>query len=157
MYGNSFFNPNMYQPYYQASNLARGLGGMNGISNFGRATASLGSNGTGLTGLKGLLGKFSFSGFLNGASKTLNVVNQAIPIFYQVKPIINNAKTMFRIMGAVKNDGTSTSKNNNETNKQKLSNTNIDTNNNSNINDTSITSQSVYYEAFNEENPTFFI
>ena len=40
---------------------------------------------------------FTFSGLLNGASKTLGVINQAIPIFYQVKPIINNAKTMYRV------------------------------------------------------------
>ena len=41
---------------------------------------------------------FSWSGILNGASKTLGVINQAIPVIYQVKPIINNAKTMFRVV-----------------------------------------------------------
>jgi len=51
-----------------------------------------------------LFKKFSFTGFLNGASKTLNVVNQAIPIYYQVKPMISNAKTMFKVMNAVKNN-----------------------------------------------------
>lgn len=40
---------------------------------------------------------FSFSNLLNGASKTLGVINQAIPVVYQVKPIWNNAKTMFRV------------------------------------------------------------
>lgn len=44
---------------------------------------------------------FTFSGLLNGASKTLGVINQAIPVIYQVKPIWNNAKTMFRVMKAV--------------------------------------------------------
>lgn len=34
---------------------------------------------------------------LDGTSKTLGVINQAIPVVYQVKPIINNAKTMFKI------------------------------------------------------------
>lgn len=145
MYGNNFFNPNMYQPYYQASNLARGLGSMNGISNFGSAATALGNTSAGVTGLKGLLGKFSFSGFLNGASKTLNVVNQAIPIFYQVKPIFNNAKTMFRIIGAVKDDDTSTNRN---TNKQNINNNKISN---------STTSPSLNYETYNEENPTFFI
>ncbi len=40
---------------------------------------------------------FSFTNLLNGASKTLGVINQAIPVVYQIKPIWNNAKTMFRV------------------------------------------------------------
>lgn len=42
--------------------------------------------------------KITFSGILNGASKTLGVINQAIPVFYQVKPIWNNARTMFKVV-----------------------------------------------------------
>ena len=34
---------------------------------------------------------------LDGTQKTLGVINQAIPIFYQVKPIVNNAKTLFKV------------------------------------------------------------
>ena len=41
---------------------------------------------------------------LNNTQKTLNVINQAIPVYYQVKPIYNNAKTMFRMLGALKSD-----------------------------------------------------
>ncbi len=51
---------------------------------------------------KGLLKGANWSGFLTTAGKTLNVINQAIPVFYQVRPIIQNAKTMFRVLGAVK-------------------------------------------------------
>ena len=40
---------------------------------------------------------FSFSSFLDGTQKTLGVINQAIPIVYQVKPMLRNAKTMFKI------------------------------------------------------------
>lgn len=76
MYGNSFYNPYMYSNYINTATK------------------------TGL--FSGLFKKFNFTNFLTGASKTLNVVNQAIPIYYQVKPMINNAKTMFRIMNAVK-------------------------------------------------------
>ncbi len=104
MFGSGFYNPYLYQPYYQAANVASNLGNASGAGILGK--------GGGLFGLgKGLLNKFSFSGFLNGASKTLNVVNQAIPIYYQVRPMINNAKTMFRIMGAVKDDSSTTSQN----------------------------------------------
>ena len=42
--------------------------------------------------------KITFSSILNGTSKTLGVINQAIPVFYQVKPILRNAKTMFRVV-----------------------------------------------------------
>ena len=53
-----------------------------------------------------LFGGINFSSILNGTQKTLNIVNQAIPLAYQVKPIINNAKTVFRVMGAVRDDDT---------------------------------------------------
>ena len=44
---------------------------------------------------------FNFSNFLNGASKTLNVVNQAIPIIKEVKPIFNNARTVLKIVNGL--------------------------------------------------------
>lgn len=40
---------------------------------------------------------FSFTSFLDGTQKTLGVINQAIPIVYQVKPMFQNAKTIFKI------------------------------------------------------------
>ena len=55
--------------------------------------------------------KITFSGILNGASKTLGVINQAIPVFYQVKPIWNNARTMFRVVkGLNSSDATPSNK-----------------------------------------------
>lgn len=48
--------------------------------------------------------KLDFNKILNGTSKTLNVINQAIPIYYQVKPIIANAKTLFRVANILKSD-----------------------------------------------------
>ena len=42
---------------------------------------------------------------LDGTQKTLGIINQAIPVFYQLKPMVNNAKTLFRIAGAL-NDNT---------------------------------------------------
>lgn len=86
---------------------------------------------------------FSFSGLLNGASKTLGVINQAIPVFYQVKPIWNNAKTMFRVAKAMTSSDTSNINNN-----TKISNTNNINNDNSALNSNNNSSKS------NE--PTFF-
>lgn len=51
-----------------------------------------------------LKGKFNWSGLLNNTQKTLNIINQAIPVFYQIKPLWNNTKTVFKIMGALKED-----------------------------------------------------
>ena len=100
---------------------------------FGRGVASsLGSATTGAS-------KITFSGILNGASKTLGVINQAIPVFYQVKPIWNNARTMFRVVKGLNSS---------------------DTNNNNNINnDSSISSSSSSNTKIKKEQtnaPTFF-
>ncbi len=52
------------------------------------------------------LRSINWSNMLNNTQKTLNIINQAIPIAYQIKPMVNNAKTMFKIIGAVKDDNT---------------------------------------------------
>ncbi len=54
----------------------------------------------GLSSLKTL----NWGGLLEGTQKTLGVINQAIPVVYQIKPIINNAKTIFKIAGSMKED-----------------------------------------------------
>ena len=54
--------------------------------------------------LLGSTGKINWSNILNNTQKTLNVINQAIPVYYQIKPIYNNAKTMFRMVNALKDD-----------------------------------------------------
>ena len=61
--------------------------------------------------LGGLFRGINFTSILNGAQRTLNVVNQAIPVFKEISPIIKNAKTMFRVV--------------NEFNKSDKSNSNI--------------------------------
>lgn len=58
-------------------------------------------------------GKFNWSSLLNNTQKTLNIINQAIPVFYQVRPIWNNTKTVFKILGAVKDDGSNQNRYNN--------------------------------------------
>ena len=58
----------------------------------------------------------NWSNILNTTQKTLNVINQAIPVYYQVKPIIGNAKTMFRMVNALKDEPNNEEKNNIEKN-----------------------------------------
>lgn len=52
------------------------------------------------------LRKINWSNVLNNTQKTLNVINQAIPVYYQVKPIWGNARTMFRMLNALKDNDT---------------------------------------------------
>lgn len=56
-----------------------------------------------LTRALSFMKKIKFSDLLDGTGKTLNVINQAIPLVYQVKPIINNTKTIFKIANSFKN------------------------------------------------------
>lgn len=74
----------------------------------------------------------NWSGLLNNTQKTLNIVNQAIPIVYQIKPIVNNARTMFKVANEFTKANTSNNVNNNY-------NQNINTNN------------------YSDEGPNFFI
>ena len=64
------------------------------------------------------LRSINWGNLLNNTQKTLNVINQAIPVYYQVKPIWGNAKTMFRMIGALKDENRNTTNtpiiNNNE-------------------------------------------
>ena len=62
-----------------------------------RGASTLGKAG----GLFSSVRAINWGTLLGNTQKTLGIINQAIPIVYQVKPIVNNAKTMFRVMGAV--------------------------------------------------------
>lgn len=50
----------------------------------------------------------NWSGLLDGTQKTLGVINQAMPIVYQIKPVITNAKTIFKIADSLRNANTNT-------------------------------------------------
>ena len=98
----------------------------------------------------GLLGKLfgsagvSIGNFLNGTQKVLNIANQTIPLVKQVRPIIGNAKTVFKVMNEFKKVNTPIRQSNININ------SNIDTNNIELIEDNSVIINS-------EEGPTFFI
>ncbi|MGM9849499.1 MAG: VrrA/YqfQ family protein [Bacilli bacterium] len=59
------------------------------------------------TAKTGLLSKIfkngiNWSSILSNTQKTLNIVNQTIPVIKQMGPMVNNAKTMFKIMNEFK-------------------------------------------------------
>ena len=87
----------------------------------------------------------SFSSLLGGTQKVLNVANQAIPLIQQVKPMVGNAKTMFKVMNEFKKtDIKNTRRQNNNVNTNSSSNSENNTNDIDSIND-------------NTNNPTFFV
>ncbi len=51
-----------------------------------------------------LLKSIKWSSILDGTGKTLGVINQAIPIIYQIKPILGNAKTFMKIASTINSD-----------------------------------------------------
>lgn len=84
-------NPYFYQNFARPSVLSRLFGGAGGATLARRAASGI-----------------NWSSILSNTQKSLGIINQAIPIVYQVKPMINNAKTMFKIAGAVKADNKTT-------------------------------------------------
>lgn len=70
----------------------------------------------------------NFGEILNSTQKTLNVINQAIPIFHQIRPLWNNARTIFRIANAINEDDKTEARNKNRNYKNatnKKSNTDV--------------------------------
>lgn len=84
---------------------------------------------------------FSWSNLISGTQKTLNIINQAIPVIKQVSPVVKNAKTMFKVMNEFKRIDTPIINNENNNLKNNDIDNEIDTN-------TVIT---------NDNTPTFFI
>lgn len=63
--------------------------------------ANVGSSNGGL--FSKLLGRgINWGSILSGTQKTLNIVNQTIPLVKQISPVMKNAKTMFKIMNEFK-------------------------------------------------------
>ena len=46
--------------------------------------------------------KVTLSGILNGAQKTIGTVNQIVPLYNQVKPMLENSKVIFKAFKGLK-------------------------------------------------------
>ena len=89
----------------------------------------------------------TLGGILNGTQRALSFANQAIPFVKQVKPMIGNAKTMFKVMNEFKRSEKPRS-NVNSSNLRKNSNNYIENNKVTNIKNENISSNN---------GPTFFM
>ena len=88
-------------------------------------------------GMLASLRNINWGGILDGTQKTLGVINQAIPIVYQVKPIFSNMRSLFRIANEINAPDTPSQKSNvsqSNTVFSTSSNANSSTNNSSNKN-----------------------
>lgn len=83
----------------------------------------------------------TFSSILGGTQKVLNVANQAIPLIQQVRPMMGNAKTVFKVMNEFKKTDTN-SKINRSIERNKIIHEEKNVEN---------------YNKENNSNPTFFI
>ena len=96
---------NNYNPMFNTMNMTRS------ISPFATAGSSVANTITNTTrsGLFSKIGssKFTLSGILNGAQKTIGTVNQVIPLYNQVKPLFQNSKVLLNVAKAVKGDNQS--------------------------------------------------
>ena len=101
--------PNGYNiPFYASYNMPRMAMGIGQIPRTGGLFSRLG-------GSIGTLRSFNWPSLLNNASKTLGVINQAIPVVKQIGPMYNNMKSMLKIASLFKDETDPTPRNNNTT------------------------------------------
>ena len=116
------------------------LSSSGGIGLFGRLTNSLRS--------------FNWGNLLNGANKTLNIVNQTIPLVRQAGPMFNNMKSILRLAKVFGNET-----NNNFTNRNFINtnNNNNSLNNNNNFSDIQESTLVQKKEVSDSNYPNFFV
>ena len=90
------------------NNLFNGLRGASGIINntLPFNVPSIANNAANISTASSLLkgtSKLSFTSILDNASKTINTINQIVPLYNQVRPMISNAKTALNIFKNVNN------------------------------------------------------
>ena len=90
----------------------------------------------------------NWSSLLSNTQKTLGIINQAIPAFYQIKPIFSNMRTMFKVVNEINRDTSETTNTNNYSKTTESNSTNI----NNNVSNNKLNNS---YEP--EDAPTFFV
>lgn len=159
MYNNAFFIPS-----YMSSmpNLMQGANGVRGLGAINPLLKSGAGRGVGLFGKLGnnfsLFRSINWSGLINGASKTLGVVNQAIPLVRQVGPVMNNMRSMLKVASVFKDE---TDKNPIRNSNKVINNTSYNSSNTKTLDalNDNYQSNNDYYENnyIDNTSPTFFI
>ena len=111
----------------------------------------------------GLFAKFAglksinWGGLLNNASKTLGVINQAVPLVKQVGPMYNNMRSMLKVASLFKDETSPSVKTNNVSNKNNTNNRNNVSNKNNTRNNTIIAKEKTIINSNYSNSPNFFI
>lgn len=95
-----------------------------------------------------IFSKINWSSLLSNAQKTLGVVNQAIPLYYQVKPVFKNLKAL----GKIGKEFTKISENNNQN-----SNENVQQETVTNISNNNVTTSNITDSQNDYPTPTFYL
>ena len=167
MYNQPYFIPGFYSmnPSMMRGPMIGGMGrsmaGMGSAINGARGVANIANASRGL-GILGKLGNsmksikaINWGGLINNTSKTLNVVNQAIPLVRQVGPMMNNMKSLLRVASIFKEE-TDVKPVRNNTKVSNKPNTKPVNNTNNSINIKKEIKQKEEYIS-NDNSPTFFI
>lgn len=96
---------------------------MAGINSTGGFVNGIGS---GKPGFFKSLTSIKWGSVLNNTQKTLNVINQAIPVYYQMKPIFGNLKSLGKIMSAFNEPDNNTNQVNDNRNRNQMNNQIVD-------------------------------
>ena len=128
MYPNGFYNMPFVNPY-------NAVGAASALPRTGGLLSKLG------------LRNINFGNILTNTSKTLNVINQAIPVVKQVGPMFNNMKSILKV-ASLFNDATTPRNNNNNNNS---SNNKVNNKTSGERNENTITNNSY------SNSPNFFI
>lgn len=101
---------NFYYPYYMTMNTPF----VNTIRPFGNGIPVMGTR----TGLFSRLGNsfgaiknINWSNIINNTSRTLGVINQAIPIVKQTGPMLHNMRSMLKVASVFKDETSNNNKN----------------------------------------------
>lgn len=175
MYNQPYFIPGNFSPMATPTMMRGAMGGaqlgarsaMGGAMNGAMMGARGASRGLGLFGRLGnslaAVKGINWGGLITNASKTLNVVNQAIPLVRQVGPMMSNMRSMLRVASIFKDEtdrkptrqSSNTSYSTNLTNRNTSYNSTNNFSNNTNSQNRSTRTQDSYNEYDNS--PTFFV
>lgn len=104
-------NPYNYYPYMNGMNTAT-----MGTRNFAPGMATPQFARSTRPSLFQAIKNIKWGTILTNTQKTLNVINQAIPVYYQIKPIVSNLRSFGKIMRAFNSPDTDTNSTVKETN-----------------------------------------
>lgn len=133
--------------------------GFNAMGNAGLGRMASGGLG-GASKLGGILSgikKFNWGSLLNNASKTLGVVNQAIPVVREFGPMMNNMRSMIKVASVFKDETDNSPRKNSKEKKEENINQTVSTNDSTDASDDKSSNYIKTENNSNSNEPNFFL